>query len=141
MIQKNQSVLDHGKRLLDIINGLEEELVFESEMFTINDYDLKIVEEYLEQITYSLSLFLKDAKGISWFEMNNEGRTLVIMPRMVEEIMREEVFSQNIPFIFHQRHFLKIILLNIWQEVLALMNIYLFQSIHLLTMIKIWRFL
>lgn len=100
VIKKNQSVLDHGKRLLDIINGLEEELVFESEMFTINDYDLKIVEEYLEQITYSLSLFLKDAKGISWFEMNNEGRTLVIMPRMVEEIMREEVFSQNIPFIF-----------------------------------------
>src|SRR5690606_1875252 len=51
-------------------------------------------------ITYSLSLFLKDLKGIIWFEETNEERTLVIMPRMVEDIMREEVFSQKKPFIF-----------------------------------------
>ncbi|EIJ78617.1 helicase c2 [Bacillus methanolicus PB1] len=100
VIEKTQSVFERGKRLLKTIHDLEEELVFESEMFTINDYDLKIVEEYLEQITYSLSLFLKYTKGISWFEKNSEEKTLVIMPKMVKEIMREEVFSQNIPFIF-----------------------------------------
>ena len=42
--------------------------MFESELYVINEYDLKIVEEYLEQITYSLSLFLKEMNGITWFE-------------------------------------------------------------------------
>lgn len=99
-IQKTPNVISEGKKLWNLINSLEEELVFESEMYVINEYDLKIVEEYLEQISYSLSLFLKVLKGITWFEENNGERTLVIMPRMVEDIMREEVFSQNKPFIF-----------------------------------------
>ncbi|MBU8879044.1 ATP-dependent DNA helicase [Bacillus sp. FJAT-29790] len=99
-INKTAAVIKEGKFLLELISTLEEELVFESEMYVINDYDLKIVEEYLEQISYSLSLFLKELKGITWFEENYEERTLVIMPRMVEDIMREEVFSQRKPFIF-----------------------------------------
>ncbi|MFO1444664.1 ATP-dependent DNA helicase [Bacillus sp. Bva_UNVM-123] len=99
-ITKTPQVLAEGKKLFELISSLEEELVFESEMYVINDYDLKIVEEYLEQITYSLSLFLKELKGINWFEENNGERTLVIMPRMVKDIMREEVFSQKKPFIF-----------------------------------------
>lgn len=69
-------------------------------MYVINEYELKVVEEYLEQISYSLSLFIKDQSGIAWFEEEKEERTLIIMPRLVEEIMREEVFSQDIPFIF-----------------------------------------
>ena len=59
-----------------------------------------IVEEYLEQISYSLSLFLKELNGITWFEDRDGERTLVIMPRMVQEIMKEEVFSQKKPYIF-----------------------------------------
>lgn len=100
VITKTPTVMKQGKKLQSLLFSLEEELVFESEMYVINEYDLKIVEEYLEQITYSLSLFLKDLKGIIWFEETNEERTLVIMPRMVEDIMREEVFSQKKPFIF-----------------------------------------
>ena len=69
-------------------------------MFTINEYELKIVEEYLEQISYSLSLFLKETNGITWFEEQEGERTLVIMPRLVQEIMKEEVFSQKKPYIF-----------------------------------------
>ncbi|UOE54163.1 ATP-dependent DNA helicase [Bacillus sp. CMF12] len=99
-IEKTADVMREGRKLQSLINTLEEELVFESEMYVINEYDLKIVEEYLEQIAYSLSLFLKDLKGITWFEENNGERTLVIMPRMVEDIMREEVFSQKKPFVF-----------------------------------------
>lgn len=100
MLKKTPEVLQSGKKLQSILFSLEEELVFESEMYVINEYDLKIVEEYLEQITYSLSLFLKDLKGIIWFEESNDERTLVIMPRMVEDIMKEEVFSQKKPFVF-----------------------------------------
>ncbi|MED3553580.1 ATP-dependent DNA helicase [Cytobacillus praedii] len=99
-IQKTPQVMKQGRKLLDLISSLEEELVFESEMYVINEYDLKIVEEYLEQISYSLSLFLKELKGITWFEEHDGERTLVIMPRLVEDIMREEVFSQKKPFIF-----------------------------------------
>ena len=99
-IEKTADVIREGRKLQSLINTLEEELVFESEMYVINEYDLKIVEEYLEQIAYSLSLFLKDLKGITWFEETNGERTLVIMPRMVEDIMREEVFSQKKPFVF-----------------------------------------
>jgi len=99
-IHKNSRVLQLGKQLLDYISVLEEELVFESEMFTINEYDLKIVEEYLEQISYSLSLFVKETKGIIWFEELEEERTLVIMPRLVQEVMKEEVFSQKKPYVF-----------------------------------------
>ena len=99
-MKKHLRLSRSGKQLLKLISDLEEELVLESEMFTINEYELKIVEEYLEQISYSLSLFLKETNGITWFEEQEGERTLVIMPRLVQEIMKEEVFSQKKPYIF-----------------------------------------
>lgn len=99
-VNKTETLKNSGKKLLHLISSLEEELVFESEMFSINTYDLKIVEEYLEQISYSLSLFLKEIKGITWFEEQKGERTLVIMPRLVQEIMKEKVFSNKKPYIF-----------------------------------------
>jgi ATP-dependent DNA helicase DinG len=100
MIVLDPQVKKYGTKLLNRLQTLEEELVFESELYVINEYELKIVEEYLEQITYSLALFLKEMNGISWFEEIGYERTLVIMPKMVEEVMREEVFSQKKPIIF-----------------------------------------
>ncbi|WP_040208422.1 ATP-dependent DNA helicase [Neobacillus jeddahensis] len=100
VITKHPIVLKNCRKLLATLQALEEELVFESELYVINEYDLKIVEEYLEQITYSLSLFLQELNGITWFEESGVERTLVIMPKMVEEVMREEVFTQKKPFIF-----------------------------------------
>ncbi|MFD2445806.1 ATP-dependent DNA helicase [Bacillus sp. CGMCC 1.16607] len=99
-VEKTKNVLHSASKLLTILQQVEEELVFESELYVINEYDLKIVEEYLEQITYSLSLFLKGQKGITWFEHHHGERTLVIMPKLVEDIMRQEVFSQEKPYIF-----------------------------------------
>ncbi|MBB6444652.1 ATP-dependent DNA helicase [Bacillus benzoevorans] len=99
-VNKSEKLKGSGKKLLHLISSLEEELVFESEMFSINGYDLKIVEEYLEQISYSLSLFLKEIKGITWFEERDGERTLVIMPRLVQEIMKDKVFSNKKPYIF-----------------------------------------
>ncbi|MFF2450002.1 ATP-dependent DNA helicase [Neobacillus sp. NPDC058068] len=100
VITKHPLVMKTCRKLLSTLQTLEEELVFESELYVINEYDLKIVEEYLEQITYSLSLFLQELNGITWFEEDKGERTLVIMPKMVEEVMREEVFSQKKPFVF-----------------------------------------
>ncbi|CAH2715589.1 putative ATP-dependent helicase DinG [Neobacillus rhizosphaerae] len=100
VITKHPLVMKACRKLHSTLQVLEEELVFESELYVINEYELKIVEEYLEQITYSLSLFLQELNGITWFEQDKGERTLVIMPKMVEEVMREEVFSQKKPFIF-----------------------------------------
>lgn len=100
MITKHPLVMKQCRKLLAKLQEIEEELVFESELFVIDEYDLKIVEEYLEQITYSLSLFLQELNGITWFEESGAEHTLVIMPKMVEEVMREEVFSQKKPYIF-----------------------------------------
>ena len=82
------------------IEKLEENLVFEAEMYTINEYDLNVAEEYLEQIGYSLSLFVKNEQAITWFEEVGESKTLVIMPRLIKDILAEQVFNKKIPYIF-----------------------------------------
>jgi ATP-dependent DNA helicase DinG len=99
-VKKTPSINSLAENLLWTLDSLQEELVFESEMFVINDYNLKIVEEYLDQISYSLSLFARRSVGINWLENHNGEKTLVIMPKMVEEILRKEVFSQDKPFVF-----------------------------------------
>ncbi|KQL53745.1 ATP-dependent helicase [Heyndrickxia shackletonii] len=99
-IIKSQELMDCAMALYQQINQLTEQFVYESELYILNEYDLRIVEEYLEQILFSLKLLMEDQKGITWFEMSDNNHTLVIMPRLVEEILREEVFSKKIPFIF-----------------------------------------
>jgi ATP-dependent DNA helicase DinG len=85
----------HGK-IVEIGN----ELVFESETYTIDHYQLNIVDEYLDQIEYSLDLFMNNADAITWIESSRQETTLVVMPRTVQEVLREKVFSKRIPFIF-----------------------------------------
>ncbi|MCM3666179.1 ATP-dependent DNA helicase [Mesobacillus subterraneus] len=82
------------------VSELMDQLVFDAELFVIDDYHLKIMEEYLEFFTYGLSIFLKNDEGIFWMEENEVQSSLVIMPRLVEDILKKEVFSQNIPFVF-----------------------------------------
>lgn len=99
-ISRSEAILQQGRALTEKIENLLNELVFESEMYVMDDYLLKVVEEYLEQIQFSLKLFIDDEKGIYWLETSEEEHTFVVMPRLVEEILRDQVFSQNIPFIF-----------------------------------------
>jgi ATP-dependent DNA helicase DinG len=99
-VKKAPSISRIAEDLLWTLESLQEELVFESEMFVINDYNLKIVEEYLDQISYSLTLFARRSVGINWLEIHNGEKTLVIMPKMVQEVLRKEVFSQDKPFVF-----------------------------------------
>ncbi|WP_404403434.1 ATP-dependent DNA helicase [Jeotgalibacillus malaysiensis] len=99
-IKKSDQLIKASARLKKSIDELLEELVFESEMYVIDEYDLKISEEYLETVLFSLKLLVEDDNAIIWLEENFEDERLVIMPRMVEEILREEVFSKKLPFIF-----------------------------------------
>ncbi|CAM3919308.1 ATP-dependent DNA helicase [Cohnella lubricantis] len=96
----SQQLLGEVRRFREVIDGIEEELVFESELYTLNEYQLRIVEEHLEMIQKALSLFQHSEALISWVTEDEDGLTLVIMPRAVKEVLRERVFALNMPVVF-----------------------------------------
>jgi ATP-dependent DNA helicase DinG len=99
-ISFSNSLLNDGKTLQKLLSQLEDELVFESELYTIEEYQLRIVEEHIEMIQHALKLFLKQENLIAWAEQETEGLTLVIMPRLVQEVLKEKLYSKRIPIIF-----------------------------------------
>src|SRR5690625_7295085 len=92
--------MNKASNLFEKVHQLMEQLVFDEELFTIGDYHVKIIEEYLEFFSYGLSILLRDDSGIYWLEENESDSTLVIMPRLVEDVLKKEVFSSKIPFVF-----------------------------------------
>ncbi|WP_053220117.1 ATP-dependent DNA helicase [Virgibacillus senegalensis] len=99
-IELSRNMLEMARTLNEKVQQLLEQLVFDAELFTMDSYHIRIIEEYLEFFSYGLSILLKNDEGIYWLEEAESDTTLVIMPRLVEEVLRKEVFSQNIPFIF-----------------------------------------
>lgn len=99
-IQFSKGLLNLAQTLYKKVVEIGEALVFEGELHTINHYDLHIVEEHLDQLEHSLQLFLKTEEVISWVELDADSYHLVIMPRTVQEVLNERVFTQKIPFIF-----------------------------------------
>lgn len=87
-------------RLRDQLALIEEELVFESGMFTLEEYQLRIVEEHLEMIQLALSLFKQPESLITWAAEADDGTALVIMPKKVKEILQERLFSLGMPIVF-----------------------------------------
>lgn len=96
----NEELLREVKRFRELIGRVEEELVFESAAFTLEDYQLKIVEEHLEMIQLALGLFDQPGRLISWVTADKDGTTLVMMPKKVKEVLQEKVFSQRMPIVF-----------------------------------------
>lgn len=95
-----EHLLDDIIQFKALIDMIEEELVFESELYTLDEYQLRIAEEHLEMIQRALALFHTTDRLISWLEEDSMGPTLVIMPRLVQEVLAERVFSQRIPIVF-----------------------------------------
>ncbi|QPC46652.1 ATP-dependent DNA helicase [Mangrovibacillus cuniculi] len=89
-----------AKTLMQLVDELMEQLVFDSELFTLDQYHVKMIEEYLEFFHYGLSILMKNEDGVFWLEENHGDLAFVIMPRLVEDILRKEVFSADVPFIF-----------------------------------------
>ena len=96
------SKLIHQKahRLQNQIETILEAFVFEAELYTIDEYSLKTSEEYLEQIAHSLSLFSKGNNAIVWLEKEDIKNCLIIMPRLVSDILGQEVFAKKMPYVF-----------------------------------------
>ncbi|WP_067728058.1 ATP-dependent DNA helicase [Oceanobacillus damuensis] len=99
-VPRSEVMLEMAGRLNEMVQQLLEHLVFDSELFTMDEYHTKIIEEYLEFFSYGLTILLKDDEGIYWLEENETTTSLVVMPRLVEDVLKKEVFSQGIPFVF-----------------------------------------
>ncbi len=82
------------------VDQIEEQLVFESGMYTIDTYQLKIVEEQLDTIQQAISQFRQPIAPISWLTKDTSGLSLVIMPRKVKEVLNTYVFNGTMPIIF-----------------------------------------
>lgn len=96
-----RSLQEEISRFRTAIAVIEEELVFESGLHAMSDYQVKIVEEHLEMIQLALSLCLKPQSLISWLEMDAAGEaTLTIMPKRVKEVLAEQVFAKRMPIVF-----------------------------------------
>lgn len=99
-IERTVQLVATAKKLHHMIVEIGNNLVFEAETYTIDQYELHIVDEYLDQLEYSLKLFGEENDAITWVEADSESYTLVIMPQAVETILAENVFSKQVPFIF-----------------------------------------
>ncbi len=99
-IKKTERVLQIGQQLVQLVEQILEEFVFESELYTIDEYDLRMVEEYLEQYVFSLQLFVKNGDAVDWLEEKDGLETLVIMPRLVTDILNEKLFTGTLPVVF-----------------------------------------
>lgn len=88
------------ERLTSVLDAIGEELVFESGLFSLDGYQMRVVEEHLDMIQTALALFRKEDGYICWAEESEDETTLSIMPRTVKEILNERVFNTGIPIVF-----------------------------------------
>lgn len=99
-LNMNERLIKLAKRLKSQISSIGDELVFESEMYTIDEYQLNIVDEHLDDVERCLNLFINEITAIQWIEYNQNELTLVIMPKAVNELLQEKVFNEKMPIVF-----------------------------------------
>ncbi|OAB45772.1 ATP-dependent DNA helicase [Paenibacillus antarcticus] len=99
-IHLNDTLLQAVHHFRSILTAIEEELVFESELYTLDDYQLRIVEEHIEMMQKALGLFENSEALICWVTDSEDGLTLSIMPKAVKEVLQERVFNTNMPIVF-----------------------------------------
>lgn len=99
-IKKIPELESAAREAVRLSHALLEEFVFDSELYVIPEYDLRMVEEYLEQYIFSLELFANNADAVDWAEDREGELTLVIMPRLVTDVLQERLFSEKLPIVF-----------------------------------------
>ncbi|MGG4494748.1 ATP-dependent DNA helicase [Brevibacillus reuszeri] len=99
-IQFHPELLQAIHRFTSLVDWIEEDLALESGLYTLDEFQLRIVGEHLEMMQLALRLFQDPGHVISWMTEEVTGPTLIVMPKMVQEILRERVFSQSMPIIF-----------------------------------------
>lgn len=101
-IRLDAQLLQAINRFTERIGWIEEELALESGLFTLDEFQLRIVEEHLEMMQLALGLFRQPDGVISWMteDGTQSGSTLVVMPKLVQEVLKERIFSGQMPIVF-----------------------------------------
>lgn len=99
-INKSENLLKIGKQLIQNVEQLLEEFVFESELYMIPEYELNMAEEFLEQYVASIRIFVAQGDAVDWLEDTDGEETLVIMPRLITDVLEEKLFSKKLPIVF-----------------------------------------
>ncbi|GAF64564.1 ATP-dependent helicase [Bacillus sp. TS-2] len=99
-IERTPSMINIAQRLFQVVEKLLDELVFDVQLFTMDRYYLNMMEEYLDFFLLGIKTFLQESEGIIWVEENRGELSLVIMPRLVDGTLSEEVFSKELPIVF-----------------------------------------
>jgi ATP-dependent DNA helicase DinG len=99
-IPLTEELLEAVRQFRVRLDKIEEELVFESEMYTLEAYQLTIVEEHLEMLQIALHLFTRPDQLISWVAEDQDGLILVMMPKQVKEVLKEQLFMKRMPIVF-----------------------------------------
>ncbi len=99
-INKSARLLSIGQKVVETVDQLLEEFVFESELYMIPEYDLNMAEEFLEQYVAAMRIFIAQGDAVDWLEDTDGEETLVIMPRLITDVLQEKLFSKKLPIIF-----------------------------------------
>lgn len=99
-IQKSERLLKLGYQIVEWVDRLLDEFVFESEMYMIPEYDLNMAEEFLEQYVAAIRIFIANGDAVDWLENTDGEETLVIMPRLITDVLQEKLFSKKLPIVF-----------------------------------------
>src|SRR5690606_3679190 len=99
-IRRDPELIGLGKELISNIHSLLEEFVFDGELYTIPEYELRLAEEFFEKYIFSMGLFTEEGDAVHWLEVKDDIETLVIMPRLVTDILDEKLFDGKVPIIF-----------------------------------------
>lgn len=99
-IRKSNELLALGKQVIEDVDQLLEEFVFESELYMIPEYELNMAEEFLEHYVASIRIFIAQGDAVDWLEDTDGEETLVIMPRLITEVLEEKLFSKKLPIVF-----------------------------------------
>jgi ATP-dependent DNA helicase DinG len=98
-IPKTDNWLKHVKNIRRMLSEIGDALVFEGEMYTIPEYELNIVNEYLDELEHAFKLLLEE-NVIFWGEKTEETMHLVVMPQLIQDVMKKFVWSKKIPYVF-----------------------------------------
>lgn len=99
-IKKSPMLIKLGEKVVETIEQLMEEFVFESEMYVIPEYELRMGEEFLDQYEAAMRIFVSESNAIDWLEETDGKETLVIMPHLITEVLEKKLFSKKVPYIF-----------------------------------------
>ncbi len=103
-IALNKTVYNEVRTLTGLLSRLEEELALESGTFSLNEYQLRIVDEHLDTIQRVLGLF-NDSEKIDRLDGSGpdaDGLTLVVMPIWCGKCWRRECSPRTSPSSFLQ---------------------------------------